>query len=70
MIIVPVRLSEIREDGVLCRLGSEPTESAEERLVPGECILKKSSVDGSDLMVLVIDQNKAPEEIRRALGLG
>lgn len=70
MIIVPVRVLDRTDEGILCRLGSEPTEEAPVELVPKECIVRASTLDGTDLGVLVIDPKKAPEGIRKSLGLG
>jgi hypothetical protein len=67
MSIVPVRLIEFKENGVLCRMGSEPEEDAEKVLVPNDCILNKSFIEGNDLGVLVLDMHKAPEQIKKAL---
>lgn len=69
-LIVPVRVVSESEGGVSCRLGSEPRESAPVELVPRGCIIRSSTVEGSDLGVLLIDPEKAPEAIRKALGLG
>lgn len=70
MIIVPVRVVDRTDGGVLCRLGSEPYEDAPVELVPKECIVRASIMQGTDLGVLVVDPKKAPEGIRKALGLG
>lgn len=70
MIIVPVRVVEKNEKGILCRLGSEPSNEAPVELVPKECIERASTTEGTDLGVLLIDPEKAPDSIRKALGLG
>lgn len=69
MIIVPVRVVDRTDEGILCRLGSEPSEDAPVELIPKECIARASTMEGADLGVLVIDPKKAPEGIRKALGL-
>lgn len=69
MIIVPVRIVESNQEGVLCRLGSEPGADDPVRLVPKDCIERSSTMEGTDLGVLLIDPDKAPDGIRKALGL-
>lgn len=69
MIIVPIRLVERTDEGVLCRLGSEPQEDAPIATVPSGCIVKFTLAENSDLGVLVLDPKKVPEDIRKALGL-
>lgn len=69
MIIVPVRVVDRNDEGVLCRLGSEPYGDAPVELVPKICIERVSTMEGTDLGVLLIDPKKAPEGIRKALGL-
>lgn len=69
MLVVPVRVSEIAEGGLWCRLGSEPPEDAPRRWVPNECILRRGSAEGTDLAVLVLDEASLPDSIREDLGL-
>lgn len=69
MLIVPVRVTKESEEGVWCRLGSEPSTEAPVELVPKECIERLSTMEGTDLGILLIDPGKAPEGIRKALGL-
>jgi len=69
MIMVPIRIVDRTDEGVMCRLGSEPSENAPIELVPSGCILKLSCSGDSDLGVVVIDPSKAPEGIKKALGL-
>lgn len=70
MIIVPVRVVDRREDGLLCRLGSQPADDAPVQFLPGNCMSSLVVAEGSDLAVVTIDPEKAPGEIRSALGLG
>lgn len=69
MIMVPIRIVEKTDDGVVCRLGSEPGEDAPIETIPSDCILKLVASEGSDLGVVMINPEKAPEGIRKALGL-
>lgn len=69
MIIVPVRLVEEKKEGIICRLGSEPTEVSREVLVPKECILKSSLAEDTDLMILVLDPNSVPNYLKKALNI-
>lgn len=69
MIIVPVRLVEEKKEGIMCRLGSEPTDAAPEVLVPKECILNSSSTEGTDFMVLVLNPNLVPNDIKKILNI-
>jgi hypothetical protein len=70
MILMPVRVAERREDGVLCRLGSEPGPDAEVVFLPSDCIINMAVAEGSDLGVVTIDLERAPDGVRRALGSG
>jgi hypothetical protein len=66
---MPVRVVERNEEGVLCRLGSEPKQDAKVEFVPLDCILNFVAQEGSDLGMMVIDPEKAPEGIRASLGM-
>lgn len=70
MIIVPVRVVDRREDGLFCRLGSEPADDAPVWFLPAGCMSNLVVAEGSDLAVATIDPEKTPGEIRSALGLG
>ena len=65
MIVMPVRLVETREDGILCRLGSSPKEDAPKEWIPKEFLVKSTMADESDLAVLVFDEGNLPECIKK-----
>jgi hypothetical protein len=69
MIMVPVRVVKKTDDGVMCRLGSEPSGEAPVEFVPSSCIKNMVEAEGSDLGVLVLDPEKTPADIRKAIGL-
>lgn len=69
MLVVPVRAEKISEEGVLCRLGSEPTTDAPKELVPADCILNYSKTEESDLTVLILDPDKLPARLKSLLRL-
>jgi len=70
MILMPVRIVDRNEEGVFCRLGSEPKQEAKVEFVPLDCILNLVVQEGFDLAMIVVDPEKAPEGIRAAMGLG
>lgn len=70
MIMVPVRVVSKSEEGIQCRLGSEPGEEAAVVVVPMDCVLRLTEVPGSDLAVMLLEPGRIPEWLKRALGLG
>ena len=70
MLIVPARKVEETEGGLTCLLGSEPRADAPRKFLPSKCVVNKTTMEGSDLAVLTLDESSLPEEIRKALGLG
>lgn len=70
MMMVPVRVVSKSKEGIRCRLGSEPGEEAAVVVVPMDCVLRFTDAPGTDLAVMLLDPDKAPEWLRMALGLG
>lgn len=68
MIILPVRMISNSQSGVMCRLGSEPAGDAAVEFIPKDCVVRISETQESDLAVVVIDPQKAPEWLIRAMG--
>jgi len=69
MIVMPARLVERVGRSLKCRLGSEPKGDAPVELIPEDCIVRVGEMEGTDLVVLVVDESKMPETLRRAAGV-
>lgn len=69
MIIVPVHVIREEDEGLWCRMGSEPAKDSPEEWVPKECISVRSSEPTGTMSVLVLDEAKLPRRIRDVLGV-
>lgn len=69
MLIVPARMVENADGGITCLLGSEPKADDPRQFIPFDCLTNRTEAEGSDLVVLTLDESRLPEEIRKALGL-
>ena len=74
MIIVPVWVEKEEPNGFLVVLGSEPSFDAVPEWIPTElvenCIYSDltASVEGRRMAILVFEESKAPEKIKKLLG--
>lgn len=68
MIVMPVRVIEIRKDGIFCRLGSSPKDDAPKEWIPNEFVVKKTMADEDDLAVLVFDEANLPRCVKEVAG--
>jgi hypothetical protein len=70
MIIVPVRNIKDCDGGLTCLMGSEPKPDAEREFLPKECVANRVDSELGGLSVLILDESRLPDGIRKALGLG